>query len=532
MKEAAETLKTGVIYCRVSSKEQVEGTSLEMQEKLCREYAERQRIQILGIYTDRGESAKTADREQFMEAIQFCGGRKPQVHYFIVYKLDRFARNQIDHVSIRALLNKYGTELVSVTEPIDASPIGKALEGMLSIFAEFDNNVRAERSKSGMYARLQQGIWPWSSPIGYYRIRKGANLTPDPQYAPYIRMIFEEYAKGTHTFDSLAKHVAAQGFRTPGNKPPRKQLMEKILRNPIYYGSMEVKGRSAIGLFEPIISEELFWRCQPGYRKKTKREKRVAANPLFPLRQIILCAACKRPLTGSSSRGRSKYYAYYHHWNPECEKAASLSKEDFERRFLEFVKSAMPSAKTIRFIGEVLMRSWQDAVWLRQEGSREIQKEIEMLKAEREQVFQLHRAGKYTDEEFSEQKRLLTERLQGKLLLLEQELASTKFDVREAIQAFQWAISDAANLWRNVGYPLKVRFQKLLFPKKILFDGENFGTAPLSAIFSLKNDFLRNLSTKVPSEGIEPPSTGSKPVTLSIKLRGQLNCPSHNIKVS
>lgn len=501
METVPQHTRTGIIYCRVSSKEQVEGTSLDMQEKLCLEYAERNRIQILGVYTDKGESAKTADRKQFMEAIQFCGAKKPLVHFFIVYKLDRFARNQIDHVSIRALLNKYGTELCSVTEPIDASPIGKALEGMLSIFAEFDNNVRAERSKSGMYARLQQGIWPWSAPIGYYRIKKGANLSPDPKQAPYIRMIFEEYAKGTHTFESLAKHVQVHGFRTPGGRPARKQLMEKILRNPIYYACMEVKGKSFVGTFEPIISEELFWRCQPGYQKKIKREKRVASNPLFPLRQIVQCAECKRPLTGSSSRGRSKYYSYYHHWNAECGKAASLPKDDFERRFVGFIQEIIPSPKAISWIGQILLAYWKDAMWLRQEGSRELQREIEVLRAERERVFEFHRVGKYTDEEFAEQKKILNERLYAKQLLVERSLAGNEFDAQEAIAAFQWAAADASELWHTLKYPLKVRFQKLLFREKVLFDGENFGTGSLSAIFALQKDFPIKLSTIVPSGG-------------------------------
>lgn len=501
MGEVNSAIKTGVIYCRVSSKEQVEGTSLEMQERVCLEYAERNKIQIVGVFTDKGESAKTADRAQFMEAVQFCGRKNPIVHQFLVYKLDRFARNQLDHVSIRALLTKYGTELCSVTEPIDDSPIGKALEGVLSIFAEFDNNVRAERSKSGMYARLQQGVWPWSAPLGYYRIKKGASLTPDPKYAAYIRMIFEEYAAGLHSFHSLAALLGERGFRTPSGKPPSMQLMEKILRNPIYYGSMEVKGKAFQGSFQPLIAEQLFWRCQPGYRKKMKREKRVACNPRFPLRKIVQCAQCKRPLTGSASRGRSKYYSYYHHWNSECDKARSIPKDDFERHFADYMSSVSPSSRALSFTTQSLLDSWQQAMWLRQEAAREIEKEIASLRGEREQVFELHRAGQYTDGEFAEQKRLLNERIQGKLFNLEHAMAGNEFKIEEAVEAFRWGAEDTARLWRTLCYPLKVRFQNLIFPEKVLFDGKNFGTASLSALFQLNGGQVLNLTTRVPSRG-------------------------------
>src|SRR5690606_32282329 len=116
-----------------------------------------------------------------------------------VYKLDRFARNQEDHIGVRATLKKYGTELRSVTEPIDNTPMGKMMEGILSTFAEFDNNVRTERSVNGMRERIKKGIWVWNAPVGYKRLEQGGNLVIDDEYAPFVRTIFEEYAKGTHT---------------------------------------------------------------------------------------------------------------------------------------------------------------------------------------------------------------------------------------------------------------------------------------------------------------------------------------------
>ena len=56
-----------VIYCRVSSKEQVEGTSLDSQEKACKDYAAKNKLDVLQVFTDRGESAKFADRPQLLE---------------------------------------------------------------------------------------------------------------------------------------------------------------------------------------------------------------------------------------------------------------------------------------------------------------------------------------------------------------------------------------------------------------------------------------------------------------------------------
>lgn len=137
--------KTGIAYCRVSSKDQLEGTSLESQERYCQEYAEREGVQILKLFIERGESAKTANRSELLKAVAFCSDKKQRVDFFIVYKLDRFARNADDHLALRAMLKKVGTELRSVTEPIDETATGRLMETVIAGFAEFDNNVRTER---------------------------------------------------------------------------------------------------------------------------------------------------------------------------------------------------------------------------------------------------------------------------------------------------------------------------------------------------------------------------------------------------
>ena len=74
--------KTGIIYCRVSSQEQVQGTSLTMQERYCRQYAEREHIKVLECFIEEGESAKTTNRTEFQKALAFCADKKvfPGLH--------------------------------------------------------------------------------------------------------------------------------------------------------------------------------------------------------------------------------------------------------------------------------------------------------------------------------------------------------------------------------------------------------------------------------------------------------------------
>src|SRR3989338_6086588 len=127
----------GIIYCRVSSHEQTHGTSLDNQREACLEYAKRYEIEVVEIFVERGESATAADRPQFIGAIEYC--RRHRAEAFIVWKLDRFARNITDHFAVRARLLEFGTMLHSVTEPLDhKSPHGKFLEGIFANVAELE----------------------------------------------------------------------------------------------------------------------------------------------------------------------------------------------------------------------------------------------------------------------------------------------------------------------------------------------------------------------------------------------------------
>ena len=65
-----------VIYCRVSSRDQVEGTSLESQERSCREYATKHNLTISRVFIEEGESAKFADRTQLLELLSYCKDKK------------------------------------------------------------------------------------------------------------------------------------------------------------------------------------------------------------------------------------------------------------------------------------------------------------------------------------------------------------------------------------------------------------------------------------------------------------------------
>jgi DNA invertase Pin-like site-specific DNA recombinase len=178
-----------VIYIRVSTKEQTENLSLATQLKACEEYCERQGFEVLARFREEGESAKTADRTELQKLLQFCRTNKGRVQFVVVFNLTRFAREKYDHFALRAHLKSLGISLRSATEPIDDTSTGKLMEGVLAAFAQFDNDVRSERTRGGMRAALELGRWTFLAPLGYLNAPRamGKSLIPDPERAPLVR---------------------------------------------------------------------------------------------------------------------------------------------------------------------------------------------------------------------------------------------------------------------------------------------------------------------------------------------------------
>jgi site-specific DNA recombinase len=493
----------GIIYCRVSSKDQVDGTSLETQERHCRDWAERHQVSVLRAFIDKGESAKTIDRTEFLKAIAFCSQKKNGVTDFIVYKIDRFARSQDDHVSVRATLRRHGVELRSATEPINSTPVGRAMEGMISVFAEFDNNVRRERCVGGMLERLRQGVWVWRAPLGYMRPAKGAHLLPDPVLAPYIRLAFTTYANGAHTYESLGRFLSERGMRTTVGKAPCAQLMHKILTNPLYCGIIEAWGERHEGKFEPLVPRALFDQCQPG-RKTLSSDKQPARsryNPAFPLRRTV-CTQCGARLTGSFSRGSGgKRYPYYHHQKQNCAGARFLPKASFEATFIEYLQDIALDPRFEKLFAVIVRESWERELNASEVERSRIEREIDSLTRGRQQIFDLHRTGKYTDDEFLEQKILVTERL-GELQRRLAASPALDFPVDEALRECLPIVRNPAAMWARLDLENRIEFQNVVFVGgEIRFDGESFWNSQLSRIYRLNQAYVAQKSTFVDLRG-------------------------------
>lgn len=182
--------KNAIIYTRVSTKEQAEGGySLPSQEKACRKFAKDNGYNVVDVFEERGESAKTVNRTEFQKMIKYALANKKVIDAIIVVRFDRFSRDLEDQISLMKNFKKHNIEILSTSENNEDSPTGNLMRNIIGSFSQYENDVKSVRVKEGMKEAYLQGKWLWRAPIGYlYQYEK---LVKNPKTAPVIKEIFE-----------------------------------------------------------------------------------------------------------------------------------------------------------------------------------------------------------------------------------------------------------------------------------------------------------------------------------------------------
>ena len=315
-----------VLYIRVSSAEQVAGTSLATQERDCRAACARLGLEVRAVFRDEGKSAKsTVGRDGLAAAMNEC---KRTGAALVVYKFDRLARNAADALQVRDALTAKGARIISVTEgEATASPMTKAIFGMASIFAELDNAQRAERSRRGMQERADAGGWCFAAPVGFRLARNERGvpvLAADEERAPAIRAAFAALADGTAT------ELAAVRAIMDGARCCRKTAYG-ILRAPIYKGVLPAGklGPERPAAFPGLVAPDVWDAAQANLSTVQVGIDRMKANPSTPLVGVLFCAECGHRLVGGFSRGRhGARFGYYR--CPRC--GVSVRIDEAERQ--------------------------------------------------------------------------------------------------------------------------------------------------------------------------------------------------------
>ena len=212
------------LYARVSSDRQDVDLSITAQLKALREYASRNGYTVVKEYIDEAESGRSIDRPGFQNMIATARQKLTPFEAILVWKLSRFARNREDSIIYKSLLRKHGIQVISINEPVEDTPSGKLLEGIIEVIDEFYSANLSQDVLRGQRENASRGFYNGGRPpYGYVRVKvkdgttSRTKLEPDPKTAPITQRIFRERLTGKG-LKAIARSLNGDGISSGTGK--------------------------------------------------------------------------------------------------------------------------------------------------------------------------------------------------------------------------------------------------------------------------------------------------------------------------
>ena len=312
------------LYARVSSDRQDVDLSVAAQLRALRAYAKKNGYAIVREYVDESKSGLIDDRPEFKK--MFDEARMPEAGFreVLVWKFSRFTRNREHAIAYKTILRRRGIKVVSITEPVDGTPMGKLTEAVIESLDAFYSEDLATDVRRGMREAASRGFWVSSrTPYGYNRVmvqdrdKERPKLQPDNATAPVVKRIFDMAETGTGMLD-IARAINHEDIPSATGKLWSSNSVNFILRNEVYTGTLiwGTKGKDKTDpvrveeAFPAIVSKAQFQSVNKLLRSrtsKTTRPRRTASSYL--LSGLVKCYRCKTAFTGHGAKsGRFHYY--------------------------------------------------------------------------------------------------------------------------------------------------------------------------------------------------------------------------------
>lgn len=300
------------LYIRVSSAEQAEeGYSIQAQTEKLEAYCKARDWSITNTYTDPGFTGSNTKRPDLQALIKSI--KNHEVDVVVVYKLDRFTRSQKDCINLLDdIFIPNNCDFVSINENFDTStPYGRAMIGILSVFAQLERETIRERTVMGRIERAKEGLYSGNTriPIGYDYV--DGKLIINEYEAMQIREMFDMYIKGASTW-SIYSLFKEKGYTTKHGPWSGAGVIRRLLKSRLYHGELKYKGEHYQGKHEAIISKEVWEKAQ--YTNKlihetlTGQSKRPFSSSHL-LTGLLYCGNCGAKMHGKT-RSKSEYPVY------------------------------------------------------------------------------------------------------------------------------------------------------------------------------------------------------------------------------
>ena len=408
------------LYVRVSTQEQAqEGYSIKEQIDRLQKYAEAHDWLVVKIYTDAGHSGANMERPALQEMMDdIISGKIDKV---AVYKLDRLSRSQKDTLElIEDIFLANNCDFESMTEKFDtATSFGRAMVGILAVFAQLEREQIKERMSMGMEARIKEGKWRGGChvPFGYDYEPALEKLVVNEYEAMLVKHLFKAFAEGASLY-SIAEEMRANGHVLHNGKVDNRNL-RYIMRNKTYCGYQKHHDQYIKGLHDAIIDEETYDKVQVILDENKKRFEEAGYKTgtnaqVTVLGGLLYCAHCggkySKCQTGTKEYGYKIYYGCYSRHkkvktmikDPACKNKYyhinelddlifnEIKKLSIDPEYMKAVKKEAEKADDIQKI-------------------HAIEKQIKTINAQLSRFMDLYGLGRYDLDELDEKTKPLTE---------------------------------------------------------------------------------------------------------------------------
>ncbi|MCG3195722.1 MAG: hypothetical protein GHCLOJNM_00189 [bacterium] len=415
-------MKTYAGYIRVSTAKQGEkGVSLQEQRSAIEGYAVRNNLAVSEWFEERETAAKRG-RPVFNEMLTLL--RRRRLDGVVIHKIDRSARNLKDWADIGDLIDS-GVEIHFAGDALDLNTRGGRLSADIQavVAADFIRNLR-EETRKGMYGRLKQGLYPLAAPLGYLDGGKGKPKEIDPARARLVRYLFERYATGSHSLDTLVVEARRIGLTNRRGEPLKRSALSLILKNPFYIGVLRMGpgGEVYQGVHQPLISRRLFETVQEILAGRVRHV--TFAHP-FLFRGLLTCGVCGRLLTGELHKG----HVYYRCHNRSCVERASAREEEVEKSVRGLLAQVQPTDAEMEVILKLIAHL--RAEWNEERDKRRDQLRLQLgqAKIRLDRLIDSHLEGLLEDGVFCRKKATILSEINR----LEEDLAALKDDSASSI---------------------------------------------------------------------------------------------------
>src|SRR6218665_2977155 len=239
-------IKNAVIYCRVSSQKQVtEGHGLKSQQTRCLEYARHKGYKVVETFFDEGVSGSLITRPGMKDMLKFLKKQKGEQIAVIIDDISRLARGLEAHLELKTAIGAAGGKLESPSIEFGEDSDSILVENLLASVSQHQRQKNAEQVKHRMRARVLNGYYVCSAPIGYKYASKsghGRMLVRDEPVASIVKEALEGFACGKLQSQIEVKRFLESYAQFPRGRDGQVHLqrVKHLLTRVAYTGYIEM----------------------------------------------------------------------------------------------------------------------------------------------------------------------------------------------------------------------------------------------------------------------------------------------------